>query len=77
MSLASSFPDPFDYTINIDLVKNRREVKEWLGKNGPSLCFEVVKKLFEEQGVSIPYIFSDFKLLHENMFGRKRNPHRR
>ena len=37
MSLASSFPDPFDHTINIDLVKNRREVKEWLGKNGSSL----------------------------------------
>lgn len=54
MSLASSFPDPFDHTINIDLVKNRREVKEWLGKNGSSLCFEVVKRLFEEKGLSMP-----------------------
>lgn len=53
MSLASSFPDPFDHTINIDLVKNRREVKEWLGKNGSSLCFEVVKRLFEEKGLAI------------------------
>ena len=44
MSLASSFPDPFDHTINIDLVKNRREVKEWLGKNGSSLCFATVYK---------------------------------
>ncbi len=52
MSLASSFPDPFDHTINIDLVKNRREVKEWLGKNGSSLCFEVVKRLFEEKGLT-------------------------
>lgn len=61
MSLASSFPDPFDHTINIDLVKNRREVKEWLGKNGSSLCFEVVKRLFEEKGLAIPYTFSDFE----------------
>ncbi len=55
MSLASSFPDPFDHTINIDLVKNRREVKEWLGKNGSSLCFEVVKRLFEEKGLACRY----------------------
>ena len=61
MSLASSFPDPFDHTINIDLVKNRREIKEWLGKNGSSLCFEVVKRLFEEKGLAIPYTFSDFE----------------
>ena len=75
MSLASSFPDPFDHTINIDLVKNRREVKEWLGKNGSSLCFEVVKRLFEEKGLAIPYTFSDFEDYMKTCLDENGNEH--
>ena len=41
MSLASSFPDPFDNTINIDPKENAAEIERWLRENYPVFCFEL------------------------------------
>ena len=60
MSLASSFPDPFDNTINIDPKKNAREIERWLRENYPVFCFDLAKSLAEERGMVVPYTRKDF-----------------
>lgn len=60
MSLASSFPDPFDNTINIDPRENAKEIERWLRENYPVFCFDLAKGLAEERGMVIPYTHKDF-----------------
>ena len=60
MSLASSFPDPFDNTINIDPKENATEIERWLRENYPAFCFDLVKSLAEERGMVVPYTHKDF-----------------
>lgn len=61
MSLASSFPDSFDNTINIDPKENGKEIEQWLKENYSVFCFDLSKDLFEQRGISIPYTHEDFK----------------
>jgi len=60
MSLASSFPDPFDNTINIDPKENAKEIERWLRENYPVFCFDLAKGLAEERGMVVPYTHKDF-----------------
>lgn len=60
MSLASSFPDPFDNTINIDPKENANEIERWLRENYPVFCFDLAKGLAEERGMVVPYTHKDF-----------------
>lgn len=60
MSLASSFPDPFDNTINIDPRENIKEIERWLRENYPVFCFDLAKGLIEERGGIVPYTHKDF-----------------
>jgi len=60
MSLASSFHDPFDNTINIDPKENAKEIERWLRENYPVFCFDLAKGLAEERGMVIPYTHKDF-----------------
>ena len=60
MSLASSFPDPFDNTINIDLKGNAKEIECWLRENWPVFCFDLAKSLVESRGGVVPYSHTDF-----------------
>ena len=60
MSLASSFPDPFDNTINIDPKENAKEIERWLKENYPVFCFDLAKGLAEERGMVVPYTHKDF-----------------
>lgn len=60
MSLASSFPDPFDNTINIDLKQNINEIEAWMYNNYPVLCFDLAKIFYESRGLGIPYTHEDF-----------------
>ena len=60
MSPASSFPDQFDSTINVDFRRNRKEIEEWLYTNYPVLCFDFAKTLYEQRGLTIPYSHQDF-----------------
>ena len=60
MSLASSFPDPFDNTINIDLKENAKEIERWLRENWPVFCFDLAKSLIESLGGVVPYSHTDF-----------------
>lgn len=55
MSPASSFPDQFDSTINVDFKQNQKEIEKWLHTNYPVLCFEFVEKLYEQRGLTFPY----------------------
>lgn len=60
MSPASSFPDLFDCTINIDILKNRKEIENWLHNEYPILCYDLSKLFLEQRGVVIPYTHADF-----------------
>lgn len=60
MSPASSFPDQFDSTINVDFKRNRIEIEEWLYTNYPVLCFDFAKTMYEQRGLTIPYSHEDF-----------------
>lgn len=60
MSLASSFPDPFDNTINIDPKENAKEIEQWLRNHYSRLCFDYVKGLAEDHGGVFPYTYKDF-----------------
>lgn len=60
MSLASSFPDPFDNTINIDPKENAKEIERWLRNRYLKFCFDYVKGLVEDTGGVFPYTYKDF-----------------
>ena len=60
MSLASSFPDPFDNTINIDPKENAKEIERWLRDRYLKLCFDYVKGLAEDHGGVFLYTYKDF-----------------
>lgn len=60
MSPASSFPDQFDSTINVDFKRNRIEIEEWLYTKYPVLCFDFAKTMYEQRGLPIPYSHEDF-----------------
>lgn len=60
MSPASSFPDQFDSTINVDFKQNQKEIEKWLHTNYPVLCFEFVEKLYEQRGLTFPYTYDVF-----------------
>jgi Protein of unknown function (DUF2971). len=74
MSSASSFPDLFDCTINIDILKNRKEIEDWLHSRYPVLCYDLSKHLFEERGLSIPYTHADFTEYVQTCLDRDGNP---
>lgn len=61
MSLASSFHDSFDNTINIDPKENVKEIEKWLKENYPVFCFDLAKSFCEQRGIAIPYTHDDFK----------------
>ena len=61
MSLASSFSDPFDNTINIDPGENIKEIERWLRENYPVFCFDLAKGMIEGRGGTVPYTHKDFK----------------
>lgn len=61
MSLASNFHDSFDNTINIDPKENIKEIEKWLKENYPVFCFDLAKKFYEQNGISIPYTHEDFE----------------
>lgn len=74
MSLASSFHDSFDNTINIDPKENIKEIEKWLNENYPILCFDLAKTFYEERGVVIPYTHNDFKEYIETCLDEKGDP---
>ena len=59
MSPASSFPDQFDSTINVDFKQNQKEIEKWLHTNYPALCFDFAKTVYEQRGLTIPYSHED------------------
>ena len=61
MSLASSFHDSFDNTINIDPKENIKEIEKWLNENYLVFCFDLAKGICEQNGMDIPYTHADFK----------------
>lgn len=74
MSLASSFPDPFDNTINIDPKENIKEIEHWLKENYPVFCFDLAKGFFEQKGISVPYTHEDFKDYIETCLDQNGDP---
>jgi len=60
MSQASSFSDLFDCTINIDILKNSKEIEDWLHSKYPVLCYDLSKRFFEQRGFVISYTHADF-----------------
>ena len=60
MAPASSFYDKFDNTINIDILQNQKEIEQWLYDTFPLLCFDMVKKAYEDKGINIPYTIDDY-----------------
>ena len=74
MSLASSFQDSFDNTINIDPKENLKEIEKWLKGNYPVLCFDLAKNLYEQRGMAIPYTHEDFKEYIETCLDESGNP---
>ena len=74
MSLASSFPDSFDNTINIDPKENIKEIEQWLKENYTVFCFDLSKGLFEQRGITIPYTHEDFKEYIDTCMDKDGNP---
>lgn len=74
MSLASSFPDSFDNTINIDPKENVKEIEKWLKENYPVFCFDLAKGFCEERGLVIPYTHKDFKEYIETCLDENGDP---
>ncbi len=74
MSPASSFPDQFDSTINVDFKRNQKEIEEWFHKNYPVLCFDFAKKLGEQLGLTIPYSHEDFVEYANTCLDKDGNP---
>lgn len=74
MSLASSFPDPFDNTINIDPKENIKEIEQWLEENYPVFCFDLAKGLYEQRGIPVPYTHKDFKYYIETCLDENGDP---
>ena len=74
MSLASSFPDPFDNTINIDPKQNIKEIEAWMYNNYPILCFDLAKAVYESRGFSIPYTHEDFLEYSQTCLDKNGNP---
>ena len=74
MSLASSFHDSFDNTINIDPKENIKEIEKWLKENYPVFCFDLAKRLYEQRGVVIPYTHKDFIEYIENCLDENGDP---
>lgn len=61
MSLASSFPDSFDNTINIDSEENLKAIDEWVNENYSTFTFDLSKKYCETHGLTIPYTYEEFQ----------------
>lgn len=74
MSLASSFQDSFDNTINIDPKENIKEIERWLKENYPVFCFDLAKGLYEQRGISVPYTHKDFEEYIETCLDENGNP---
>lgn len=74
MSSASSFPDLFDCTINIDILRNKKEIEDWLHSIYPMLCYDLTKLFFEQRGVYIPYTHADFTEYVQTCLDRNGNP---
>ena len=74
MSLASSFLDPFDNTINIDPKENVKEIEQWLKENYPVFCFDLAKGLYEQKGIPVPYTHEDFKYYIETCLDENGDP---
>lgn len=74
MSPGDSFPDLFDCTINIDFVRNQKEIETWLNTEFPVLCFELSKKLCEDRGIVIPYSHDDFLEYTKTCLDEEGNP---
>lgn len=74
MSLASSFPDTFDNTINIDPKENFKEIERWLKTNYPVFCFDLAKGLCEKRGLTIPYTHKDFVIYIDTCLNQNGDP---
>lgn len=61
MSPASSFPDSFDNTINIDPEENIKALDKWLDENFSVFCFDLSKDYCEKKGMIIPFNHIDFQ----------------
>lgn len=71
MSPASSFPDVFDFTINIDLKKNFKEIEKWLNTNFLHYYFIIMKEKCEKSGNAFPYTYDDFVTYRQTCFDSK------
>lgn len=53
MAPASEFPDPFDNTINIDVIKNKKELSNWFFNEFPTLLNDMFLMPLKEQGFNL------------------------